>query len=252
MTRHIVTEAVVLKAKAFSEADRKILFLSPELGLLDAFVYGTARGKSRLASGTDTLSGGLLYLYHDPVKGVYKVTDLKSSNLFLGIKNSLPKYYRALLWSEIIIKSLGGQDSSKVVFSLFHSCLEWLDKLESPAALDLINLQFLWRYLSYQGYTMGTEYCSSCGKKVEEREPVYLSRGENPFVCGGCTYPDSPSLNPGTRRYLEKTGSLGLEQTLQFSIGPEAAKEANRLLLSYMEIVFETALETRRISGGYL
>ena len=99
---------------------------------------------------------------------------------------------------------------------------------------------------------MGTEYCSSCGKKVEEREPVYLSRGENPFVCGGCTYPDSPSLNPGTRRYLEKTGSLGLEQTLQFSIGPEAAKEANRLLLSYMEIVFETALETRRISGGYL
>jgi len=252
VNRNIISEGIILKSQPFFEADRKILFLSPEFGLTEAFVYGTGKGKSRLASGTDILSSGKIFLYHDPVRKQYKVQDMEVGNLFLKIKSSLERYYKALLWLEIIIKSLGGSDSTRYIYSLLLESLELLDGSSAREEVDRLNLQFLWRYLVYQGYTTELDHCSQCGKQVAEREPLYFTKGFDPLVCGDCAGSRVSPLNPGARRYLNYTLSIPLKRAVKVSLEKASLSGATEIFLLYLESIVEAPLLTRRIAGSYL
>jgi len=252
MNRNSLSEGIILKSQSVFEADRKILFLSPDLGLTEAIVYGTGKGKSRLASGTDLLSAGELLLYLDPVRKQYKVQDMTVKNLFLKIKQGLDKYYTASLWAEIIIKSLGGSESSKVIYFLLQEALELLEDLDSKEGMELLNLQFLWRYLVYQGYTTELGHCSQCGREIAEKEPLYFSANYDPLVCRNCASDKSLFLNPGARRYLTHTIALPIKKVLGICLDKNALTGATEILLLYLETIIEAPLLTRKIAGAYL
>ncbi len=257
MNRNIVTSGVIVKAQAFMEADRKVTLLTPDHGLLEAVVYGIGKGKGRLSSATDLLSLGTYFLYLDPVKQRLKVRDSESSSLFQAVKADLYRFYRAVLWIEIILKSLGGSETYASVFSLLVSALTALEAASSREETDLVQLQFLWRYIALQGYTIDGGHCSRCGRLFEEREPVFHRTGFDPFLCGPCTgIPNGTSdsgcieLSPGGRRYLVFTSGLDLPESLRVRLEPSSVRGAENLLLSYIQEILESSLSTLGILGG--
>ena len=252
MNRNITTVGVVMKAQPFMEADRKILILSPEHGLMEGVVYGIGKGKGRLSSVTDVLSQGDFYLYFEPVKKRLKVTDCEPVALFSGIKEDLYRYFRAVLWVEIVLKSLGGSETYPDVYRLLVTCLTLMNHTSFKEEIDLVHLQFLWRYILLQGYTTGVDRCSRCGREMGEHEAAYYLAGEDPFICRACAGEAERAaeafagrirlreITAGARRYLSHTMPLDLPDVLRVRLDPVSVRKAVGTFHSYLEEIVES------------
>ena len=108
MSRNIRTEAIVLKTGRVGEIHKSVTLLTPELGLVEAIAHGVYKGKGKLGGVSDPFCWSMSYLYYEPVKKNYKITDMECRELFERIRGDLGRYYAASLWAEVVIRSHAG------------------------------------------------------------------------------------------------------------------------------------------------
>ncbi len=108
-----------VKQLELQEYNRGIKIFTPEEGLLNIIAFGAYRPKSRLGSLLQPVSYGEFNIYHDPVKNLYRITDYEPYHDYTGVKQDLKRYYSALMWFEIIMKSHAGGESGEDLFFSF-------------------------------------------------------------------------------------------------------------------------------------
>ena len=92
MMRTSTTDAVVLRKIRIGEIHKALTLFSPEKGLLSAIAHGAFKIRSRLRTATEPFHVIRVYLYHDPVRNQYKVTDIDSLNALDGIRRSVERF----------------------------------------------------------------------------------------------------------------------------------------------------------------
>ena len=97
MNRNLKTRALVLKNYRIGDFHKGTVLLTGELGIIHAIAHGAFKGKSRLGNKTEVFNDLIAYLYHNPVKNSYKITDAECKNYFKGMKKDLRKVYAAYL-----------------------------------------------------------------------------------------------------------------------------------------------------------
>ena len=83
----IVTPALVLREVQVGEADRILLLLTPEQGLISASAKGSLRLKSRLFSGCGLFCYSEFTLYEG--RTMYRVDEAQVKNTFFGLRESV-------------------------------------------------------------------------------------------------------------------------------------------------------------------
>jgi DNA repair protein RecO (recombination protein O) len=248
MSRNIRTEAIVLKTGRVGEIHKSVTLLTPNLGIIDTIAHGVYKGKGKLASATDPFALSVAYLYFEPVKKNYKITDMECVDLFDGLRADLRCYYAASLWAEIIIRSHGGGEGSDRVFELMKRAL---GLLSSGADERCVQIQFLWRFISLSGFLPDIASCAICGRDFEEREPVVYRRTEGDFACEDCMEdpsleapPDRPLLGAGARRYLIYTEGLDFEEALKIELVQRGKEQLLTLMYQFVQDILEVPLKT--------
>lgn len=248
MGRNIRTEAIVLKTARMGEIHKSVTLLAPDLGLVQAIAHGVYKGKGRLAGTTDPFAWSTIYLYHEPVKGNYKITDIECHDLFESLRTDLERYYAASLWAEVIIRSHAGGEGPDRIFGLLKSALH---ALESSFDHKCVQIQFLWRFIALAGFLPHIESCSLCGRDFTEREIVVYRRAEGDFACLGCLpvtstegLPEVQELSAGARKYLERTEQLSLRDALRVDLERGAKEQLLALLYRFVQDILEVPLKT--------
>lgn len=179
-------EALILRAKETPQGTRVVSILGGEAGLLDAFVFGGAKGGLR--SSATPYVYATLAVYHDPVKNYRKVTDIQVLESFSGLRTGYGKLMCAGAVAETILKThaAGGEYSRSLALAL-----DALRRMEGRADEDslLILLAFLWETLSLLGLDPDIGSCSGCGRPLP-RDPrsqgFRLSRQMPGLACPSC------------------------------------------------------------------
>jgi len=182
-----------------------------------------------------------MFLYHDPVKDRYKVSEISPVRTHHGLRDDLDRYYTALFWTELIMKSFAGGEEFEALFRFFSKSLQVLETTDDVPA---ILIQFVWRFIGLTGFQPDIGACAECGRSIERGEALYLQDGQ--FVCQDCTGRSAPVgpkyvidgppfLSPAARSYLLHSSALPLEKTSGVKMGPADADSLKRLLFIYIE-----------------
>jgi DNA repair protein RecO (recombination protein O) len=134
------------------ESNREALFLSADAGILRAFVYGGP--KSKLRSYVSQFHSGGLYLYHDPVRDSYKVTDFDVRSWRPGIREDYDRTMAAAAISETILAGYGGGCNWGAALDMANASLDAVEMVDGLDALRVL-VHFFWNWAELNGIHSG-------------------------------------------------------------------------------------------------
>jgi DNA repair protein RecO (recombination protein O) len=172
------------------ESNREAFFLTAGAGIIRAYVYGGP--KSKLRSYVSPFHSGGLYLYHDPVRDSFKVTDFDVRRWRPGIRESYDRTMAAAAITETVLAGFGG--GCNWAEALEHTNAA-LDAMENAAESQVtrVFVHFLWNWAELAGVEAGSSF---------------------------------HSLSPASRRWLEVSASLPASEVSELGLDSGSLLEA--------------------------
>ncbi len=251
MLRSSTTKAVVLRKTRVGEIHKALTLFSPDRGLINAIAHGAFKIKSRLRTTSEPFNLVRVYLYHDPVRDQFKITDMDSLSGLDGIRKSVQRFYAASLWAEVVIKSYGGGENFTGLFDLLVGALRLLNTA-ADRSVALLNCQYLLRFLEILGQRPDFRQCGLCASELGSQAGAYLAREEQILVCGACARPTALHLPAGALRYLQSTLSRPLEAAVRVGLEEQSLQALKEGTFFLTQAVLETGLNALRSGVGIL
>ena len=254
--RNSIESAVVLKAARMGEIHRSVALFTARRGVVYATAHGAGKAASKLKAAAIPFACVTAYLYHDPVRDSFKVTDVEPRNLHGAIRADLAKFFTASLWVEIVLRSHGGGGEAAALHGLLAAGLGALDAAGSTR-VGAVSVHVLWRCLQLLGLGPDLEHCAGCGRALAPEEELRLAASGEGWCrqCASAGVAGSASavrlrLEPAARRFLLATMDLRLEQAVR---QPFAGSEGlRRMLQQLIQHGLEAPLNSLRCAAGLL
>ena len=195
MPRNINCQALTLRVNQSGESNRQAWFLTSSEGIIKATVFGGP--KSRLRSHVAPFHEGMIWIYHNPIKDTFKVTDFDVKYFRTGIRELYERIMAANVISETILAFHGGGGNWNEATGLASAVLDALDSADRDAASRLA-IYFLWHWSGILGL-----------------------RHELSFASSSNTGP-----GPGALSWLRKIDSLGAPEIKRVSLDSASQEEA--------------------------
>ncbi|MBN1797935.1 MAG: DNA repair protein RecO [Spirochaetales bacterium] len=234
-------DALVLKTQRVGEMHRQVTLFNPVEGIIRATAYGAFKTRGRLRSDTESFNFIKAYLYLEPVKNNYKITDTECHLSFPGIRRSVGKLFTASVCAEIVLKSFGGGESRARVFTLLLDSLKQIDQ-GAEAALSYITIQFIWRFLAITGFDLDITTCGLCHKTLDSSQAFYFLLNSTLFVCKNCCKSSRLELMPGVRSYFSKTEKLPLAKAVKITMQTETMLSLKIVLYTCVQALLNAEL----------
>ena len=248
--RNRICEGIILKNTRFGEIHKSVTLLTPDLGVINAIAHGAYKGKSKLGGSTEVFSHATIYLYHDPVRGSFKITDIEPLAIFEDLRSNLTKYYIGSLWAEVIIRTYGGGGEYQAAYNLLSEAISLLDACESEKT-DVVLSLFLYRYVESLGYMPDFSMCATCGRRLVEKDRWYIA-DEGAVRCERCGDDSHPTLSPGARRYLMYATSRPLPDLLKVGLDRVSSGELKRAMIAIIQHIIGEPLKSLKGSEGII
>jgi len=239
VSRNQSYHALILRSRPSGESNRDVWLLCPDAGILRVTVFGGP--KSRLRSYASPFHSGQAWVYHDPVKNTFKLSDFDVSSWRPGLREMYERAMSADAVAETILASHGGGGSWGRALSLAQSVLDALETAGEETCARIV-LWFLWQWTDFLGLRPEFGVCSLCGKP----SPQLYSIREGGMVCPSCSEGASPfvSAGPGCCHWLETTRPLSADQIVRHTLDKSSFREAMSLATAILAEAIGKRLET--------
>jgi len=184
--RFINFPALVLLVKEQGESNREAYLLSAEAGIIRAVLYGGP--KSKLRSHVSPFHSGVVYLYFNPVRDSYKLSDFDVQKWRPGLREDFDRAMRAAALCETVLACKGGGCNWPEALNFANASLDALENAGKKLSQRII-LHFLWNWAEILGVRpdfspaegQGNLYTMNPGalrwlKTIESLEPSDLER----------------------------------------------------------------------------
>jgi DNA repair protein RecO (recombination protein O) len=258
--RNLVYQCLVLRAKEAPSGSRILSLMTAEVGLLDVFVFGGP--KSKLRSVASPYSAGRAFVYYDPVRDFYKLSDFEVVEAFSGLREGLRKLMGAGFVAEFLQKTSGGGGDFPEVLGLSLEALRGLEAAPEEKA-DYPALLFIWRMLGILGLMADPETCAACGAPLECDSSCLYSSHAGGFLCARCAESEAFSsregqvfeawpLTGGAHRWLARSGPLPFSEVLGATLSPASLDGLKALLYHLAARAAEGPLASLKPGMGLL
>ena len=226
---------VVIRSERVRENDRLLTLFSLPLGIIRVISYG-ARKSIKCVRAPLYTEGVFSLSLSRGERWSLKDIDVISTHDFL--LEDLGKNMAAMLFSDMVQT---GRDSGPELYSLYTAGLDLLEFYESESVV----ISFIAHYLKLQGLSGDYETCPVCQRRYREDEVLGFSDLEGVAVCSECdTMSGSLILPPNARRFLSRTLSLGIRDSMELRISPEQRHRIFRYMLRSLSLSFPGRLES--------
>ena len=180
----IKTDAIVLRAADYKDADKILTLLTPSAGKLTAGIKGVKKSGAKLAFSAQPFAFCEYVLAQKG--GRYTVTSAYLHDGFFPLRTNITRYYAACAAMEIAdeLSAEGAENESLFVAAAQAlRSLAYAEETESPA--EIVSA-FLLTALFEAGYMIDLDGCGACGREIEENSVCYFDFPGGRFLCGSC------------------------------------------------------------------
>lgn len=192
----VEAESLVIKSYDLAEADRIVVFLTHDHGVIRGVAKGAKRLKSKFGSGLEPFSVvQLTYFQKDAVElvSIQKV-DLIQSN-FTAASN--PDFLQKFSYlADLLITFLPPHDPNETLYRMAKACIE--TAADSPDKLLSTGVYFELWLLRLAGYMPDWSKCDECRRTFGETEEASLQANFH-LICVRCRRSSRHVLDPESR-----------------------------------------------------
>lgn len=181
------THAIIIGRHNFGEADRVMVLLTPERGVIRGVAKGVRRIKSRLAGHLELFSESELMLAEG--RNMDTITSARLEH-HVAIGDDYDRMRLAYLFAEMVNRLGGDNEHQEGLFELLHDTFAQLEHHTGT----VLELWFKLRLLDRLGYRPELNGCVTCGALGSER--TYFFNVElGGIVDRGCSSPGNPPVS---------------------------------------------------------
>ncbi|HVC23770.1 MAG TPA: DNA repair protein RecO [Candidatus Dormibacteraeota bacterium] len=243
MAELVSDEGIVLRRRAFAEADRILVFFTRDQGKISVLARGARRAKARNAAGLDLLTRSELLLV--PGRTMSVLAQARAVGLPWPGADIVRTACGAVL-AELVDATVEEGHPDPALYQLVSAARERMASSAEDARLELALASF--QLAAGGGYLPDLHRCAMCGEVLEDREGGFLP-ALGGIVQGGC-WTAQPGVMPcaaATLRILRRmeSGDVPLLRRLRW---PEALRdEVESILLAHLEHHLDRPLKAARI-----
>jgi|SRR5229473_5070825 len=234
------TDAIVLRSYNLAEADRIVLCLTRDAGLVRAVAKGARRMKSRFGAALEPFTFIKLDFYEKENRDLVTISqaEILKSNFELAAR---PDSTDALAYiAELVTEFAPPHEANDKLYRMVKACIEALSS--SPDRPTLIVRYFEVWLLRLAGLFPDLRDCAECGKGFAADELVHVD-SEARSHCRPCSHGLGSPLSSETRRSLAATRNLA---PLEFAnASPQLSEAAQAELAEFAHRFLVRALERR-------
>ena len=220
------TEAVVIGARNWGEADKMMTFFTRERGLVEAVAFGCRRPRSPLAAGMQLFSYLELQLAEGRRLDTVKQIQLKCHYKKLSEDLSVMAY--GALVAEVLREFMpAGVPEPK----LFATLLEILTAFESRNP-RVTALAAVLQILEFTGLQLRYEHCIHCGKPIVDSGGLSLKEGG--ALCKNCGEEGLIPFSEDLRRTILALRDFDWEETDALKLQGRFIMQAERITLNHL------------------
>ena len=174
----VKTKGIVLGQIPMRDPHRKLILLTPDLGLIEVIARGVGGKKSKLSASAEVLAYSEFCLFEG--KGGYIVDSADLDRNFYDLRLDLLKLSEASYFCELTRFILPDKDNAPDVLKLLLNTLWLLEKEKrSPAFLKAV---YELRLLTLSGFAPDLSGCTSCGSE----DALTFFPIDGVLLCGEC------------------------------------------------------------------
>jgi DNA repair protein RecO (recombination protein O) len=239
MSRNLSYHALILRSRLSGESNRDVWLLSQEAGLLRVTVFGGPR--SRLRSYASPFHSGQAWVYHDPVKNTFKLSDFDVSSWRPGLREMYERAVAADAVAETMLASHGGGGNWGSALSLAEETLDSLAEADEETCARIV-LWFLWQWTDFLGLRPEFDTCSLCGKPA----PHKYSVRDGWMICDSCSGGAAGLVDagPGCSHWLGTTLRIHPDQIVRYTLDKKSFREAMSLATAILAEAIGKRLES--------
>lgn len=180
----IETEGIVLRTYNLAEADKIMVCLTRQAGVVRAVARGAKRLKSRFGAGLEPFTIIALTYYEKEGRELVSLRQIEILRSFFDLASSSETVAALAYMSELVMEFAPPQEPNEKLFRMVRAVVEAL--ASTPE-----NLQALVRYfeiwtLKLGGFLPDLRACADCNKSLGEEPHVYLN-ADLRARCGPCS-----------------------------------------------------------------
>ena len=234
MSRTAIYNALILRSRTCGESNREIWFLCAEAGIIKATLFGGP--KSKLRSHAAPFHSGQIWIYHDPIKDFYKLTDFDVQSWRPGIRELYERTMAADAIAHTILATHAGGGNWDSALKLAKETLDALEIANEELCTRML-IYFLWHWADFLGIKPQFDSCVSCGKNTEIQNQLFFSAREGGMVCKECADGGALGqytnglllLNPGCLRWLSTIDTLAPSKLSSYTMDIKTLNETKTL-----------------------
>lgn len=234
----LTVDALVVRVKNMDEADRLLTLLTPDRGLVTAYMRGARRMKGATAVATELLSYSRFVLFQNRDRAFVDKAEL--NRLFFDLRRNMEALSLATYFCQLLAELVTEEEQGDGPLRLTLNCLHYLDK----GAMDLAQLKAIFelRLLTMGGYMPDLVTCAGCG--AAPGEELYFDPAGGVLCCPHCRgeIPGAVPISPGVFAAMRHIIYSDFEKLFSFRLPPPALAELERVSEAYLLAQVERVL----------
>lgn len=238
------TEAVVLRAAAFAEADRLVSLLSPQHGKIRAVARGTSRPRSRLSAAVQPFTHARFMLWQGrELDGVSQAEIVQSH---AGLGRDVGAMVAASYCCEIADGLCPERQEAQAAFATLLRTLALLDAGEGERALVVRWYEL--RALSDAGFAPQLDRCAGCDGELAAAGRIAFSPAAGGLLCERCPGDSGATwLAASTCRALRYLAAAGAVELCRTTAAPGTHAELRRVLAAQLTHTLQRPLKSQAL-----
>ncbi|MBC8031767.1 MAG: DNA repair protein RecO [Pyrinomonadaceae bacterium] len=200
------TEAVILRTYNFAEADKIVVCLTRQAGLIRGVAKGCRKLKSRFGAALEPFTLAKITYYYKENQELVSLGQVDILESYFKMSSDPDTLAGLAYMGDLVIEFSPPFEANEKLYRMVKACLAAVS--ESRPDLQVILRYFEIWLLKLEGYLPDIRRCGECHQEFTETELAYLGI-DSVFRCRKCSRGVGKSLSGRLQTQLRATQKLG-------------------------------------------
>lgn len=215
----VETEGLVVRTYPLADADKIVVLLTLDDGLVRGVAKGAKRMKSRFGSGLEPFSIVKVAYFRKEERELVTITHTELERSFFSIASD-PLFLQHFSYAADLLQSFAPpHDPNERLYKMTRICLE--TAADDPSILPAVLAYFEIWLLKLGGFLPSWDRCGECNREPSETEHVSL-QPDFGITCGNCRGRGGlQTVSPVQRSIFRKAQMTSPTRFAEFTAGKE-------------------------------
>lgn len=195
----VETESLVLRSYNLAEADRIVLFLTHEHGIVRGVAKGAKRLKSKFGSGLEPFSIVRLTYFHKDSVELVSIQQVELLRSYFSLCSEPAFLHKFAYLTDLLTSITPPHSPSEDLYRMVKACLD--ASAQMPGRLEIIGFYFQLWLLRLEGYLPDWSKCEKCKRVLEPVESANLQINFQ-LACCDCKKSKGGTIISGAMRQI--------------------------------------------------